>query len=246
MSRKIKKENLNNVSNSSLNTIKIVEDKIKNINNKNNEYEEFCNKYINIDFTKDKIEDLKQIYDIGNELLNQYFITNDNICENTILIQLQYILSKIMYNINIKQVCDLDEKNQALNEKLTKAIKTAKELENEARRKEIEIRHVKNDIKSIMTTIISIILAISIIPTAIAGIEKIAPNYILPFLSSIILFGIIMITFVYSIYQDELKKSTWKILILSIIICFLFWCSSLVQINISKNEVNEVKLETSQ
>jgi len=99
MSRKIKKENLNNVSNSSLNTIKIVEDKIKNINNKNNEYEEFCNKYINIDFTKDKIEDLKQIYDIGNELLNQYFITNDNICENTILIQLQYILSKIMYNI---------------------------------------------------------------------------------------------------------------------------------------------------
>ena len=69
---------------------------------------------------------MKQIYDIGNELLNQYFITNDNICENTILIQLQYILSKIMYNINIKQVCDLDEKNQALNEKLTKAIKNSK------------------------------------------------------------------------------------------------------------------------
>lgn len=252
MSRKTRKENLNNVSNSSLNTKKITEDKVKNVNNKSNEYEKFCNKYINEDFKLYKIEDLRQIYDIGNELLNQHFITNDNICENTVLIQLQYIVSKIMYNINIKQVYDLNQKNQVLNKRLTKTIKTAKEIEEEARKKAIEIKHVKNDIKSVMTTIISIVLAISIIPTAVAGIEKISPNYILPFLSSVVLFGIIMITFVYSIYQDRLKKSTWIILAVSIIICSILWYNSF-KIDINKDNQNDkstvdnnIELETSE
>ena len=238
MSKKIKKANLNNVGNSSLNTKKITEDKIKNINNKSNEYEEYCKKYINEDITLYKIKDLKQIYDIGNELLNQHFITNDNICDNTVIIQLQYILSKIMYNINIKQVRELNQKNQNLNKTLTKTIETAKELEEEARNKGTEIKEVRNDIKSIMTTIISIVLAISIIPTAIEGIDKVSCNYILPFLSSVILFGIIMISFTYSIYQNKLKISTWIFLAISITICTIFWFSSFA-IDINKDNQNE-------
>lgn len=193
------------------------------IKEKQSEYKEFCNKYINSDFSVYNIQELRNIHEIGNELLNQYFITEDYVFEADILIQLQYIVSEAIYNINIKQAHDTNISNQDLNKKLENSIK--------------EIKYVKNDIKSIMTTIISIILAISIIPTAIAGIENISPNYILPFLSSVLLFGIIMIIFVYSIYQDELKTTTWIILIIALILCSCFWYTSF-KIDIEKKDEN--------
>ena len=239
---------LNNVSDSIIDISKIkeeIETKLDVIILEG-EYKDFCRLYSNIDFSQYNVERLKRIYDIGKELLNQYFITNCNTIDSNIIIKLQHITSDILYNINIKQLSNLNQQNQSLNKKLEKTIEEAKKMETDASKRSIEVKHLKNDMKSITTTIISIILAISIIPTAVAGIEKISPNYILPFLSSIILFGIIMITFVYSIYQDKLKKSTCAILILTIILTVILWIVSIINaVNIEKVEkeksaVNEI------
>ncbi len=215
--------NLNNVSNSSIDISTIKKDIPIDNTAIENEYKYYCARYKDINFERYTIEGLKRIYETGNGLLNQYFITKCNLKNN------------IMYHINMKQVININKENRNLNKKLENAIKDAECLTKEMNKKSAEIKHIKNDMKSITTTIISIILAISIIPTAIAGIERISPNYILPFLSSIILFGIIMITFVYSIYQEKLKMSTWVVLGISIIICIVFWCTSFI--NIEKEDI---------
>lgn len=229
--------NLNNVSNSSIDISTIKKDIPKDNTEIENEYKIFCSKYKDINFERYTIEGLKRIYETGNGLLNQYFITKCSLTNNNIYNQLQHIVNNIMYHINMKQVININKENRNLNKKLENAIKDAECLTREMNKKNAEIKHIKNDMKSITTTIISIILAISIIPTAIAGIEKISPSYILPFLSSVMLFGIIMITFVYSIYQDKLKESTWIVLVISIIICIIFWCTSII--NIGKEDVRE-------
>lgn len=237
MSKKHRQNNLNVVSDSNIDKIKIEIALAKDNSSVENEYRYFCNRYENADFTKYNVERLKNIYEIGNELLNQYFITNCNITDSNIVIQLQYIIGNIMYNINIKQAYSINEQNHALNKKLENTINRAELLEKESTKRSQDIRHVKNDVKSITTTIISIILSISIIPTAIAGIQYIDVNYILPFISSIILFGMITIAFVYSIYQDEVKKSTWAILITAIIITIILWGNSIYKcVNIEKEK----------
>ena len=215
--------NLNNVSNSSIDISTIKKDIPIDNTAIENEYKYYCARYKDINFERYTIEGLKRIYETGNGLLNQYFITKCNLKNNNIYNQLQHI------------VININKENRNLNKKLENAIKDAECLTKEMNKKSAEIKHIKNDMKSITTTIISIILAISIIPTAIAGIERISPNYILPFLSSIILFGIIMITFVYSIYQEKLKMSTWVVLGISIIICIVFWCTSFI--NIEKEDI---------
>ena len=204
MSKKNRENRTNNVSHSTIIIIdkdKVNKDIQNNENsNENDEYKEFCCQHMNEDFSQCKVEKLKQIYEIGNGLLNQYFIAGDIICDNNTIIQIQYIVNAIMYQINMKQAYDMNEKNKALNKSLSKNVDDAKKLKRDSQKMASEMKHVKNDVKSIIATIISIIITISIIPTAITGIDKIDANYILPFLSSLILFGMITIIFIYTIY----------------------------------------------
>lgn len=108
--------------------------------------------------------------------------------------------------------------------KLMREINLNKKKEQET---EKQLENLQKDMKSITTTIVAIILAISIIPTAISGIQGMNKNYILPFISSIILFGMIMITFTYNIYQDKIKKSTIWIIVITLIITIVLWLSSI-------------------
>lgn len=246
MSKKDRKQKLNDVSNSSINIKQIKEYINKNNNTVENDYKDFCNRYTDIDFSKYNIRRLKKLYEIGNELLNQYFITQNTVSDNSIIIQLQHIVNNISYHINLRQLNDISNQTLALTKKLENTISQAEKIKQDSDKRAQDLKHIKNDIKSITTTIISIVLAISIIPTAIAGIEKIAPNYILPFLASVVLFGIIMITFVYSIYQDKLKVSTWITLIIALIICVGMWISSFfinIDINVKTKEKNENVVE---
>lgn len=230
MSKKNRENRTNNVSHSTI--IVIDKDKVnKDIkdnedSNENDEYKEFCNQYMNVDFFQYKVEELKKIYEMGNGLLNQYFITGSIICDSDTIFQIQYIVSAIMYQINMKQAYDINEKNKALNKSLSKNVDEAKKLKRDSQKMALEMKHVKNDVKSIITTIISIILTISIIPTAITAIDKIDANYVLPFLSSIILFGMITIIFVYSIYQNKIKLLTWCILLITLMLTIVFWIIS--------------------
>lgn len=222
--------NNNNISKNVSNIdIPKIQQTIEEENDEKFAYKYFCEKYILGNFERKSIDELKMIYDNGKGLLDQYYITQETSCEKEIM-QLQYIINQITYNLNLKNFQEAEKINKRINSTIKKVENVSKETDKRAK----EIKHLKNDVKSITTTIISIILAISIIPTAIAGIEKISPNYILPFLSSVILFGIIMITFVYSIYQDKLKISTWVILVVSLLICSIMWGSTFF-INIDKN-----------
>lgn len=132
---------------------------------------------------------------------------NGNRDEN--FVNLTFIYQKI--NLRL-ETYKLEKKQSETNASIDKVIADAEKM--------------RKDIQGLITTIISIILTISIIPTAITGIQYIDSNYVLPFLSSIILFGMIMIIFIYNIYQDKIKISTWIILITMLILSIGFWVVS--------------------
>lgn len=233
MSKNNKK--MDDVSSSNINITEIKKQAYNII--KSTEYEEFCEKYMGQNFSSLKEEELKKIYQSGIGLLNQHYITNDTV-KSDIIIHLQYIINNVSYEIWNKQANSITTENKSLNKDLGKAIQKVDELEKDAEINKEEIKKMKDDMKSVITAIISIILAISIIPTAITGIEKIDANYILPFLSSIVLFGMIMVVFTYSIYQDKIKKSTGAILIIGLILSIVFWIISFALDikNVSEND----------
>lgn len=156
------------------------------------------------------------------------------------------------YELITKQMEKTRRQAIELNDKLSRTIHNTKNIEKDAKARTQEIKHIRNDIKSIITTILAIVLTFSIIPTAITAVTNMDANYIIPFIASIAVFGMIMVVFIYSIYQDKLNTSTWVILVISIVICIILWICSIYRFNdISKNieeqqkNVQEVK-ETSQ
>lgn len=201
---------------------KVAQENKKNVNILE-DCKKFCQRYSNKDFENYSIDKLKIICDEGNGLLNMYFIADTKDDMQSIIMQLQYIVMNANYSLNIKQMENSRRRNIELSEKLRKTMHRATKLEKESKNRAKQLEDVKNEQKSIITTIISIVLAISIIPTAVAGIQNIDSNYILPFLSSIILFGIIMISFTYSLYLERFRKRIFVFLILLIIICEGFW-----------------------
>lgn len=246
------KNNIEEVSHLNINITEIkqevAQDKISE-----KEYKRFCKKYTGINFANYKVRDLKHICDMGNGLLDQYFIVSEkdkNIFEDkNIIIKLQHIVNLMVYTIMNKENQELYVQNKSLNKQLKENIKEAQELRKESDNKNKEIEHIKNDMKSITTTIISIILAVSIIPAAIIGIEKINPEYILSFVSTVILFGMVMITFVYSIYQDKIKVSTWIILISMLIFTIVLWINNvnpIVKINKDSDVTEDITVENNQ
>lgn len=199
----------------------------------------FCEKYGKNDFDELNIYNLKLICNLGNGLLNNYFITKDT--ENndiTTILQLEYIIMNARYVLNLKQIENTRQNTVEFNEKLNETIHRAEKLEKNANDEKEEIKHMKNDIKSIITTILAIVLTFSIIPTAITAVAKMDTNYILPFMSSIIVFGMFMVIFIYSIYQDKIKISSWVIFAISIFICVILWTNSICKFsNIENNEI---------
>lgn len=205
----------------------------------------FCSRYNIADFGSLELNQLRDICEEGTGLLNNYYITNKEI-QDSMIIQLQYIIMSASHNLHVKEIRNTKIKMEEIKKELDNNMNSAVKIKEDNKETTEEVKHLKDDMKSIVTVIISIVLTISIIPTAIAGIERINPNYILPFLSSIILFGIVMIIFVYSIYQDKIKKSTWIILIISLVLCIFLWILSF-NINIENitniEESKENKIE---
>lgn len=229
MSKKIKKEEkVQNIFD--LDTEKIKKEAQKNTKEINilKDCKTFCKKYGNKDLKTYGIHTLKNVCDEGNGLLNMYFITeNIGKVDTTIIMQLQYITMNATYTLNIKQMENTRQSTVTLREKLNTTIHSATKLEKDAMYTAKELKDMKNDIKGIITTILAIVLTFSIIPTALTAIEKLPIDYVLPFVSSIIIFGMFMAIFIYSIYEDRIKWSTWLILIISIIICICLWTNTI-------------------
>ena len=239
-----KKERLKNIINLDRDKIKETTQKNKKEINILEDCKKFCKKYGNKDFKIYSIYSLKNICDEGSGLLNNYFIAEKTkTIDVTTIMQLEYIITNATYTLNLKQIENTRQKTVEFNEKLNKTIHRAEKLEKDAKNRTKEIKHVKNDIKGIITTILAIVLAFSIIPTAISAIEKMDANYVLPFVASIIVFGMFMAIFIYTIYQDKIKWITWFIFGMSIIICILLWVNTVfgfIKINNEKLENNTV------
>lgn len=201
---------------------------------------EFCNRYSNIDFNLLKVAKLREICEQARGMLDNYFIINEPAYDNTIM-KLEHILMNASYVLMMQQISETRQQTAKALQQIHSTMHRANRIEKDIQSTSKKMKNVENDIKTIITVIISIVLAISIIPTAIAGIEKVSSNYILPFLSSVVLFGMIMIAFVYSIYQEHLKISTCFILILGIIICIGLWIFSFnINIEVSSRQTNIV------
>lgn len=248
MSKQNKNKN-NSMNVGHLNFSKLEKDISTEENVSESVYKKFCEVYLEKDFEKIKSSELKKIYEDGIELLNNFYITNkDKEISNTIF-QIQFITIKINSVIEKRQNQELMRRNRELNNNLSEMINRAEKLEKDANYEKEEIKHMKNDIKSIITTILAIVLAFSIIPTAISAMENINANYILPFVSSIILFGMLMTIFIYSIYQDKIKLITWFISGIMIMICILLWINTIfgfIKINndkIGNNNIAEQIIE---
>ena len=237
-------------NNSIINKNKVVEDtkESEKIVNVVEMCKSFCDKYSNKDFNSYNIKNLKHICDEGNGLLNMYFITEKGEKIVPTIIQIQALVQSAHYILSSKQIEMYMEQNANITNKLRKTMHRATKLEEESKKKAKQINDVKGEQRSIIVTIISIVLAISIIPTAVAGIEHINSNFILPFLSSILLFGMAMIAFTYSLYVERIKKRIYVILGITAIVCIVFWWMSFnidisvtpknvaVQNNIESNE----------
>lgn len=208
--------------------------------------QEFCNKYKNEDFDVYNIEELKEIYDKGKGLLDTYFIAEEieKKDEKNIIIQLQYTITCVNNTCHVKELKILKDDTNELAKKVNETVNRAEKLEKDTKNSTKEIKHIKNDMKGILTTILALVLTFSIIPTAIAAINGMDPNYILPFISSILVFGMTMVMFIYSIYQDKLKISTWIIFIICICICIVLWVRTTNNVLIKKENKNSITNET--
>ena len=261
MSRNKRKSNSNSNVVSSLKNadinVDLVDNTMKKLSTNNEKYDvynEFCNKYLNANLENGTIEQLTKIYEAGSGLINSYYIENTDIkTANTatqdIIAQIQSIIMRVMYIITTKRFEENNKQNIAMSKSLNQATQSNNKMKKDFVRQNREIKNVKNEVKTILTTIISIVLAISIIPSAFAGIEKIKPEYILPFVSTVILFGMVMITFVYSIYQDKIKTSTWVILISMLIFTIVLWINSvnpIVKINKDSDVTEDITVENNQ
>ena len=239
------KENNVNQENEDLELQKINADK----NQKDDStFEKFCEKYCEDNFNKEfqnfPLEKLQQSY----EELNTYVIMYDLECKNSeynnrLVYKMQFILSKIAYAKASVEAKNTLLEMEKIKEDINDTYNSVKKVDAKNAKTFGEVKHIKNDIKSIITVFISVIITISIIPTALSGIDKIDPNYILPFISAIILFGLIIITFVYTIYQDKLKSIS-LIILLSVIIMTIFLFVFSYNVSISKeieinNSINE-------
>lgn len=197
-------------------------------------YKVFTDRILNEDLANYSEKELKELYDKSQGLMNEYYITHENLkMDQEKISKLQYAAMSILYNLNLKTEADIN-----------KRIKQQEQISN-IMKKQAKIisrdnRIIKQEMKTIIVTIIAIVLAISIIPTAIAGIEKINSNYILSFLSSVVLFGILMIAFVFSIYNINLKKKTLLLIYIFIAIFIITWLLSWkIDISMKPKEISE-------
>lgn len=219
----------NNTTNQFIRISEINKEKVKQVattNKKNvniiDSCEEFYNKHSSRNFENLKLAELKKITNEGNELINTYFITDAKDTGQTVM-KVEAIVISATYTMTVIQNEIAKKNNIRLGNEIRKTMVKAKKLEEESKNRAEQLEDVKNEQKTMIATIISIVLAISIIPTGIAGIEHIGGNYVLPFLASVVTFGLIMIAFTYSLYQVEFKKRIIVFLVLCILCTGALW-----------------------
>lgn len=222
-------------------SLKINTQKIKNISKfdipkDDTRYSEFCSKVLNEDLNKKSLKELETLFESGNGLLNEYYLLDSNNVSQEIISKMHFALSTLIYEIN---------KINA--EKIDKQLKVQADMTKKA---QIDIRNtnkankgLKRQMESIIGTIFAIIFSISIPTVAITGITLIDPRFILPFVATLILFSMVIIIFILSIYNVKIRKMPMRIFVTTIIITIILWllCWN-IKIEFTPKEINNVKI----
>ena len=200
----------------------------------NSLYEKFFNdyNYTEKELQKLNIKKLEEIYEDGHMILSLFYEDKENKDEKSNIsqediIEIQYVISNVLYVIQDKRYKENNLQSKAIIKKINDTTKQYNEIQNNIKRTNYAVKKVQNDVNSVLTTIISIVLSISIITAAIAGIERINPNYILPFTTSIIFFGMVMILFIYSIYKGKIPIKSYALIVVTAIMVVFLWISSI-------------------
>ena len=176
-------------------------------------YHEFLDEYNKISLSKHSTETLMMIYETGIQLLNDYYIQcPSSSCDSSLIAKFQYTLALINHNINLKNYSEVNAR-----------LKETSKLNDDMRATNGKLKNIQKILKEITTTIISIILAVSIIPTAVSALENINSNFVLPVVSTLVLFGMSMILFVYLIHQVNVNKNALIVYIISMATTIVLW-----------------------
>lgn len=104
----------------------------------------------------------------------------------------------------------------------------------------------EGSLKEILGTLVGIFLTFTLLPAAITGIAMIDGRFIIPFVATLILFGVIMITFIYVINHVEINKNVkWIIGLLTALVIFLWYVACFSNFDISQKEENQKEISIS-
>lgn len=107
---------------------------------------------------------------------------------------------------------NLEEKTSSLAKQVEQSTETVNALE--------------KDMKNHLGTLVGLFLTFTLIPTAITGFEKISGRYLAPFMMSIATFGIIMISYIYTLNHCKMTKGALIFLIAAITVTVALWIVS--------------------
>lgn len=167
-------------------------------------------KFNSVEINESNKDEVANTLIIADVIINEYYNAKlFDIEENRNIIILfneyQRLVTKLSaYEIEIK-IKNLDEKSKEV-------LKRTQNIEKSQR--------------NVVSTMISTILAVSIIPTAVAAIQNINANYILQFISTIVMLAMIMIIFVYYSNNASPEKPVVIIIVVVIAITVILWLIS--------------------
>lgn len=225
-----------NVSNNGINIQKI-RGNTTNVNSSITSCKEFSENVINnSDLDSMNIDDLLEMYDSGEQMLTSFYQLTPNTKSTStrnVIAQTQYALSTLIYHINKKTNDELnmqlDLQKQLVDEQ-NKQIKDLISINDNLSREQKDLseknKELNTQMQSILVTIISIVASISIVSAAVTGIQDMESLFILPFVSTITLVGVIFIAFAMTIHNVKISSESKNILKILIAIVLIIWIVS--------------------
>ncbi len=131
------------------------------------------------------------------------------------------------FNTNIYRnfsVLSFEYQRLSLKFETASAEEKIQELDNRTNQFDEKIENFENDLKNHLGTLVGLFLTFTLIPTAITGITMINGKFILPFVATLILFGMLMIVFIYILNHVKINKNACVVISIMIAIVVLLWC----------------------
>lgn len=238
-----------NVSSNSINIQKVRGD-TTSVNSSITSCKEFSENVINnFDFDSMSLDNLMEMYDSGVQMLTSFYQLTSNTKSTTardVISQTQYALSTLIYHINKKTNDELNEKievQKQLTDDQNKQIKELSSINDTLVRDQSELsdknKELTTQMQSILVTIISIVASISIISAAVTGIQNMESLFILPFVCTITLVGVIFIAFAMTIHNVKMPNESKNILKVLIAVVLIIWIASwVISLNINNIDLN--------